>query len=65
MRSTTETVSASSGITDTNWHVYGLAWSDTAHDFYVDGSLTWHFTTAISQTSGIAYVDYVRYWTSR
>jgi beta-glucanase (GH16 family) len=75
-----QTVSASTGIHDNQWHVYGFKWSDAAYDFYVDGAPTYHFTTAISQTldedmiinnasymgsqtSGIAYVDYVRYWT--
>jgi len=77
-----QTVSASTGIKDNQWHVYGFKWSDAAYDFYVDGAPTYHFTTAISQTldedmiinnasyqgnqtSGIAYVDYVRYWTAQ
>lgn len=77
-----QTVSASTGIHDDQWHVYGFKWSDAAYDFYVDGAPTYHFTTAISQTldedmiinnasyqgsqtSGIAYVDYVRYWTAQ
>jgi beta-glucanase (GH16 family) len=31
------------------WNVYGLEWTDEAYKFWVNGKLTWTFTTAISE----------------
>ena len=42
---------AISGVTQTDWNTYGLEWTPTSYKFWVNGKLSWTFTTAISQRS--------------
>jgi beta-glucanase (GH16 family) len=35
---------------DAGWHTIGFWWTTSSHRFYVDGVLTWTFTTAVSQS---------------
>lgn len=39
------------GANSGNYHIYTLEWSPTYYKFYVDGNLTWTYTTNISQRS--------------
>lgn len=41
-------------VSDGQWHVFGLNWQPTFLDFYVDGSLSKHFTTAIMDPAQVA-----------
>lgn len=45
---TTHTIS---GVVQSNWNTYGLEWTPTSYKFWVNGQLSWTFTTAISQRS--------------
>ena len=39
------------GANSGNYHIYTLEWTPTSYKFYVDGQLTWTYSTLISQRS--------------
>lgn len=41
-------------VSDGNWHYWGLNWQSGFYDYYLDGALTKHFTTAIGNPALIA-----------
>lgn len=47
---------------DGNWHTFGFWWTGTSYRFYVDGVLTWTFTSAISHGAGEYMLLNNAYW---